>query len=74
MTQIKLILYLVCCGLEIYFLKYFTADSNTIFWMKELESQPFGKILTPVLQGTNDNMTLWANPLDMEKKENKLTY
>lgn len=60
--------------MELYFLKYFVADTNTIFYLKTLENQPFGAPLKMILESTDQNMTRWANEIDMDVKENKLTY
>jgi hypothetical protein len=35
-TQFKLILYLVACCCEIYILKFFIADTDTLFFLKDL--------------------------------------
>ena len=60
--QFKLILYLVVCVLEIYILKYMVIGLSTHPHLYNLFQNP-----------TAPNSD-WAYPIDMDQKQNKLTY
>ena len=74
MTQVKLIIYLAACGAELYILKYLVADMHTIFFLKSIAQQPYGAPVQMVLENESDNLNRWTNEIDMDLKENKLTY
>ena len=76
--QLKLLCYVAVCAFEVYVLKYMICDYDSYQQLDIIASQPMGSFLRPLIpqnpEESQDRLSLWSRPIDMDTKENKLTY
>ena len=76
--QLKLLCYMAVCAFEIYVLKYMVCDYDTFRRLDEFANQQLGSFLRVFIpaspEESQDRLNLWGRPIDMDTKENKLTY
>jgi len=73
--QLRLVMYLIVCGVETYILKYCVVPYSIVSMLSD-QGERMGVLgwILPTSNEISDKASLWATPIDMDQKLNKVTY